>query len=910
MRHCSDIYFRSPEERIIQSMDVAVEYINANLPGYFIKPVPGDGLCIINAFAEGLRSIGFNESFNCVVSSLKQELQREIYHEIYSSSLNGVSLVGELNQYLANPLAAYDSHISDIYLEALSMAYEVNIIIFQSSCTDCRILENINKDNFFQHTLYFVRTESLHFDPVIPIHCKEGLSDSSGSLINTDLDDGPNNANSEVTVDSPPDLHKQNDKWVPEEHGGQQDNTDLDDGPNDATSELTVDSLPDLHRQSVKCVPEEHGGHTLSNMSNTSAQAPSLGNFNYKSPSGLSLFQALLVEPTKYEVPTPLKRVRENRMYTVRNCSLSDITCDDNGSYRDSNSNSKLYYVKMDGNSTTVSSVNEVPGKPFYYRERVGRKWANIDVSNEYVYKLVRYYRSNKTIPGLKMMVVTVESHDGKKMCPYFCVVYSLETEKSVETLDDDIIEVVCLPHGNSKQPSDLSQPYIRTNPSILKNIDSKLEKCSSASSVFYDVLVDSGGPMNTLSQANQPRNTKQVNNRKSALTSRKENPQVFNAPQSDLDKLIRAQRDPNSPVRTVVVWQDTYIAFVYTDKMLKDIELFACDEYTNEACVLGVDTTFGLCGMWVTDTVYRNKRLTSVRSRKNPVHLGPVMFHSSKDDETFRRFCAEIVAANPNLLNLRKIGVDMESAIFNGFQSIIPKLLQLYCVKHLQDRDKLAIDKCHGRSNIADGLKASYKQEIQWDIYGKRCGDTFEMGIADATDSDEFNARLMSLQPRWGKLCPGFFQWFITNRKQDFLNSVIKSAREGTNVGGLYYQNDVESQHATEKIIQLRRKGSVLDAVGTFKTLSERQEIDEEMALYGSGNYVLSRQYKSWFSAQWHSWTQERKNDHKQKFRNCKPAVDNTFDKPVSVGRKPNQSKRARLSEPTNVIDRPSTLH
>ena len=263
---------------------------------------------------------------------------------------------------------------------------------------------------------------------------------------------------------------------------------------------------------------------------------------------------------------------------------------------------------------------------------------------------------------------------------------------------------------------------------------------------------------------------------RKLAITS-------FASPQSDLERLISAQRDSSSPVRTVVVSGDSYLAFLYTEKQLKDIELFCCDPNDNKSCVLGIDTTFKLCNMWITDTSYRNKLLLSSRTRKNPVHLGPVMMHFTKDEGTFRRFSVELISANPQLINLKKVGVDMEAAIFNGFQSVISKLLQLYCARHLRQRDEKAIDSCHQKSSIADNNKRSYKKEIIWDIYRKCTSDILGKGIADATASDDFHARLFSLEPRWEKPCPGFCNWFLTHRKKEFFQSVIQSAREGTNV-------------------------------------------------------------------------------------------------------------------------------
>ena len=55
-------------------------------------------------------------------------------------------------------------------------------------------------------------------------------------------------------------------------------------------------------------------------------------------------------------------------------------------------------------------------------------------------------------------------------------------------------------------------------------------------------------------------------------------------------------------------------------------------------------------------------------------------MMHFIKNEDTFRRFCVELISAYHQLMNLKKVEVDMEAAIFNGFQSVICKSLQLYC--------------------------------------------------------------------------------------------------------------------------------------------------------------------------------------------------------------------------------------
>ena len=83
---------------------------------------------------------------------------------------------------------------------------------------------------------------------------------------------------------------------------------------------------------------------------------------------------------------------------------------------------------------------------------------------------------------------------------------------------------------------------------------------------------------------------------------------------------------------------------------MVNDIKQFCCG---NNASVLGIDTTFNLCDMWVTDTCYRNQRLTNPENGQHPIFLGPTLFHFTKDEQTFSRLALEMVDADPALNNI-----------------------------------------------------------------------------------------------------------------------------------------------------------------------------------------------------------------------------------------------------------------
>ena len=64
------------------------------------------------------------------------------------------------------------------------------------------------------------------------------------------------------------------------------------------------------------------------------------------------------------------------------------------------------------------------------------------------------------------------------------------------------------------------------------------------------------------------------------------------------------------------------------------------------------------------------------------------------------------------------------------------------------------------------------------------------------------------------------FMFWFLSlKRYNNFVNSVIASAREGTSVSQLFYQNDIESKHFVEKLAQCFKKETVLVVIRATKS-------------------------------------------------------------------------------------------
>ena len=166
--------------------------------------------------------------------------------------------------------------------------------------------------------------------------------------------------------------------------------------------------------------------------------------------------------------------------------------------------------------------------------------------------------------------------------------------------------------------------------------------------------------------------------------------------------------------IRNISIVKSAYSVFVYTDRQLHDIKQFCCRK--NDAAPLAIDTTFNLCDLWLTDTSYRNKRLLNESTGTSPVFLGPCMFHFTKDEEVFSRFASEIRIGNSELDDLKILGVDMDSAIYNGFKCHNQELSRLVCVRRLKKRDEGKMLRLQ-KTNQSSAPKSDSKAEVLNDI-------------------------------------------------------------------------------------------------------------------------------------------------------------------------------------------------
>ena len=126
-------------------------------------------------------------------------------------------------------------------------------------------------------------------------------------------------------------------------------------------------------------------------------------------------------------------------------------------------------------------------------------------------------------------------------------------------------------------------------------------------------------------------------------------------------------------------------------------------------------------------------------------------------------------------------------------------KISKFFTVCAISNKEMLSNDLL-GKTSASSTDKAHAKSKILREIYGDKKGTFYEFGLAEATDEEDFKVKVSSLKEKWNSLCPSFHQWFEANRSQKFIESVITTAREGTDVSGIFYQNDIEAMHFVEK--------------------------------------------------------------------------------------------------------------
>ena len=96
---------------IVRSKETAIAYIEERLPGYQIKAVKGDEMCILHSFREELDSIDIRVTAEEIKSILKLELSK---NKGYDTTFR-VNISNELQLFLNSPMTYYNVDTTDFF---------------------------------------------------------------------------------------------------------------------------------------------------------------------------------------------------------------------------------------------------------------------------------------------------------------------------------------------------------------------------------------------------------------------------------------------------------------------------------------------------------------------------------------------------------------------------------------------------------------------------------------------------------------------------------------------------------------------------------------------------------------------------------------------------------------------------
>ena len=152
---------------IVRSKETAIAYIEERLPGYQIKAVKGDGMCILYSFREALDSIDITVTAEEIKSILNLELSKNKGYDNFTTSR--VNISNKLQLFLNSSMTYYNADTTDLFLFALGNFFDINIAIFKSNERECWAEDLLKNDGCNRQTVYFVKTLSQRIDPVVPI---------------------------------------------------------------------------------------------------------------------------------------------------------------------------------------------------------------------------------------------------------------------------------------------------------------------------------------------------------------------------------------------------------------------------------------------------------------------------------------------------------------------------------------------------------------------------------------------------------------------------------------------------------------------------------------------------------------------------------------------------------------------
>ena len=179
-----------------------------------------------------------------------------------------------------------------------------------------------------------------------------------------------------------------------------------------------------------------------------------------------------------------------------------------------------------------------------------------------------------------------------------------------------------------------------------------------------------------------------------------------------------------------------------------------------------------------------------------------------------------------PELSSVTPFGTDDERALTNAFNNNVQFAARFFSDVHLKKKSK----------RISLGIKEDLKDEITADIYGKVSGDIFQSGLPDASSNlSDFEEKIKLLKQEWSdahEKGAEFCEWFVKNKANEFLASVIRPVRERAGLECFSERFTTNSSERSNVVIQdivKQKTGGKFDEYVFAQALKELIDTQEQ---------------------------------------------------------------------------------
>lgn len=184
-------------------------------------------------------------------------------------------------------------------------------------------------------------------------------------------------------------------------------------------------------------------------------------------------------------------------------------------------------------------------------------------------------------------------------------------------------------PHGNAKHST---QEYVRTDPQILNKIKDGISNKRSSSDIYRNMVLEN--PDNAPRDSHQIRNAAYNMKKKQYLASRNvadEVIQVFSMVNQDgfVKEVFHTESTQKPPSE-----------MCYTTEQFNDMV-----QFVKAGGIIGIDRTFNLGPVFVTNFVYKNSKVVRKETGDRPIFIGPMFLHLESSHLTYNTFFAHIKA-------------------------------------------------------------------------------------------------------------------------------------------------------------------------------------------------------------------------------------------------------------------------